>query len=74
VSGRLAHNKAVRHSKKGDGAMNTAGSSEVPVHNRLAIAEPALGACPVIKLHVAQIVAAVNAATSGSFVEVEIPE
>ena len=28
---------------------------------------------PVVRLHIAEIVAAVNAATTGSFTEVEIP-
>jgi len=41
---------------------------------KIAIVVLGKGRWSVIKLHVVQIVAAVNAATPGSFAEVEIPE
>ena len=50
AGGRLAHNKVVRDSKKGDVAMNTSGWCEVPVHGRLAIAELAPCACRRFRL------------------------
>ncbi len=41
---------------------------------KIAVVALGKGRWSVIKLHVAQIVAAVNAATPGSFAEVEMPE